>query len=530
MTTAWVQLGKNGDQLSALPLLFREWQRSGEKQTLIVAKPYTKVGERADYVEQVVFPGDWQDLAGAYRFAKERFSRVVCTSTHGNGFPIQKRRASFQLDQWDRAAALGDWDTLPLELAKSKFAAQVPAHCILLGDHSESSPFDRIGELEALLRENFPSHEIVKLSGIKLSNPCDFLALYEKAEALVTVETMHLHLSKASKVPTIALVTDKPSRWHGSAYSKRFRAHVRYSDFDNRKDAIVRAIKASPLTPEPIPFAPPLTYNPSTMRVGDKVWTTWRHHPSKSSWRTVMTLHDGEKALPISVDGFEGFSHEDARFFEFKGKPHLGLTIARSSVSGQSMSPCVTGYGELSPGTDAWTIRNFQKPRYGRNDFDGQEKNVVYFDFQGKLHCIWQMSPEHVVLELDGERVVKVLKSECPPCGFGLPRGGTQPMEIGNRWLRFCHVNQQNPKSDQPWTYHIAAVEMQPHPPFAVTRLSNFPIATGTEQYFAGHAYWKPRVLIPYGAIAQDGGWWISCGVNDSQCATIKVGISDLNL
>lgn len=516
---------------------------TGERQVLIVSKPYDAILERAPYVEPVIYDGDWQDLEGAYRWAKSKFRRVICTSVYGKDFPMQKRRPSFQLDQWDRAGALAKWDTLPLVLERPKNAEEIVLRnlndepTILLGDYSESSPFPRIDELEALLKESFPHHAIKRLSSIRLDNPADLLPIMDACDAFVAIESMPLHLSKASKVPTVALVTDKPSRWHGSAYSQKFLAHIRYSDYDMRKGEIVDAIKRalankSPIEVMPMSYAPALAYNPSITRAGSKVWTSWRHHPDPKSWRTELALHDGETTLPVIVVGFEQYSLEDARFFTFQGKPHLSLTIARSAKPGEPVSPCVTGYGELVRGEKSWTLKSFIRPSYGKNNFDSQTKNLCFFEHGKKLFCLWQICPEQIVLELEGGAVIRTHNSPCPSYdaahSFGVPRGGTQPLPFDGKWLRFVHCNQQNPKSDSR-LYHLAAVIMEPEPPFTVVGLSKRPILTGTEQFF-DHAHYKGNVIIVYGAIEKQFGWTISCGINDSMCGLVDVTREDLNL
>lgn len=537
MKTAWIALGKLGDQLSVFPLIQEAHRKTGQLQSVIVAKAYTSVAERAPGVFPIVWPGDWQDLEGAYRFAKRSFQRVMAPTTYGNGFPIQKRLPSFQLDQWDRVGALESWDRLPLTLERGQETVlQVPQEpFILLGDRSQSSPFEKVADLDGELARNFPGHNIIRSSSLKLANVCDFLDWYDRAACLVSIETAHLHLCKASAVPVVALVADKPSRWHGSAWSSRFKLHVRYSDYENRKADIIRVVqkavdKSPDIALEPIAVAPKLAYNPSQMQVGDKVWTSWRWHPDGASWRTEMALHDGERTLPVKVDGFDEFSLEDGRLFMFHMEPHLSLTISRSAFPGQAVSPCATGYGQLRCDGKEWNVFNFQRPVYGLNDWNGQEKNLVFFEWQSKLFCIWQVSPEQVILELEGARVIKQWKTPAPASPFGHPRGGTQPFPLQGRWLRFCHANQRNPKSDQWWTYGLVAVVMEPNPPFKVIQVSKQPILLGTEQFFPSHKFWKPRVLFPLGAVAVNGGWRVSLGLNDSACVTALITEKDLNL
>lgn len=538
MTHAFVLLGKHGDILSALPILCERFKQAGEKQNLVVAREYRSVADRASYVNVVEWPGKWGDLAGALRFAKRSFDHVTCLSTYGDDFPVQKRLPGFQLDQWDRAGALDRWDKLECKLTRGPAIMHMPGTVkpmILFGDYSESSPFPHADELAAELTKQFPEHQVLRLSTVRVDNPCDLLALFHEADVLVSVETMWLHLCKFSPVPTVALVTDKPSRWRGTSWSDKFRLHVRYSDYEQRKSDILQAVRdavnkvESPKI-EPMIHTPPLAYNPSILRVGDKAWTSWRHHPEQESWRTVLTVHDGEKARPIRIQGFEPYSQEDARLFMFQGKPHISFTLARSPLPGQNFGPCVTGYAELRRVGEIFDIAEFHLPKFGHNDWSGTEKNLVFFERDEKLFCIWQCAPEQIVLGLDGSQVVSIHKSATPECPYGSPRGGTQPLPFKDKWIRFVHVNQRNPKSDQYWTYMLFALVMEPTPPFQIVAISKRPILIGNEQYFPNHRHWKPRCILPFGAVEENGVWYVAIGVNDSQCASVKLTEKDLHL
>lgn len=543
MSRAYIMAGKLGDVCSVLPILQHEHQRTGEPQKLVIASQYAPMLSRAKFAEPVVYGGDFADLSGAIRMAKQRFDEVIVPQVYGKDFPVQHRRPSFQLDQWDRAGCLNEWDALPLTLERpANAAALVNTHLgtgrfILFADHGQSSPFPHAEELALLLQQEFgATHKIVRLSSVHLDNPMDMLALYDAAELLITIETFHLHLSAASKINVIALVTDSPSRWHGSAWSKRFKLYVRYSDFQSRKGEVLgvaRKIIDGTGVVEVTPFWTQFSngYNPSLIEHNGATLTTYRYHPDDSSWRTELALHDGVKTFKIvPPEQYAKHSIEDARLFRFGGKLCVSAVVSRSPLPKQTFSPCVTGYGELAFDGEQWSIRNWIEPQYGKNAFDGQEKNWVFFEHAGKLHCIYSCSPQHIVLELEGARVVKEYKTPCPTSDYGTPRGGTQPFIYNGQWLRFVHGNSRNPKSDVWWTYYLLALTMEPFPPFRITAISKEPILAGDEQYFLNHKHWKPKVVIVYGAIDRSGGWLVSVGVNDSACRTAFIKPTHLNL
>lgn len=178
--TAFVTLGKNGDVLSSLPIIQKH--ANGSKANVVIAKEYAGVIDGLDFVEPHVFPGHWQDTAGAIKWAKERFPDVVSLATFGKGFPVRHHTPSFQLDQWHRAGCVKEWDALPLTLPRPINAKDIvekyigTSRAILLMDKSESSPFPYKAELTKALEQAFPTHVIVRLAEIKLPNIKDFFS------------------------------------------------------------------------------------------------------------------------------------------------------------------------------------------------------------------------------------------------------------------------------------------------------------------------------------------------------------------
>lgn len=238
-----IALGKNGDVLSALPIAHHHFVTDKKKPVMIVSKEYAHLLDRVPFVEAEVYPGPWTDLAGALKYAKRKYQKVSVLSTFGANYPVEHRCSSFQLEAYERAGMLKQWGRLKLDGLARGEPVKFPKSTILFADHSQSSPFLQKDDLFKLLKEQFPKHDILRLSEYRVPHLFDFLDWYEAAQALVTVETSHLHLSAATKTPVFALATDKPSRWNGSAWSKRFAFFCRYSEYDSRKVELIEAIK-----------------------------------------------------------------------------------------------------------------------------------------------------------------------------------------------------------------------------------------------------------------------------------------------
>jgi ADP-heptose:LPS heptosyltransferase len=247
-STVYCQLGKIGDILSILSLLEHYSKRDKAPVNLVIAKQYAGVVENLDYINPVIFDGHWQSLSEAIKFAKQRFDHVIVPQTYGKDTPIEHRTPSFQYDQWLRAGGLALWDKLPLTIPRNgNLAADygVDRNTILFADQGESSPFEHVQRLAGLLQNTFAAtHRVVLLSGIRLERFTDFVQLYDAAACLIVTETAHLHLAKATKTPTFALVTDKPERWHGSAWSKTHKLHIRYSQYGRRERELIEGLRS----------------------------------------------------------------------------------------------------------------------------------------------------------------------------------------------------------------------------------------------------------------------------------------------
>lgn len=516
--------------VSVLPCLHADFLETGIKPHLIISTKYANVVEGLDYLEPVIYPGSWEDVAGAMQSAKRRYKEVLCPQMHTKDYVPRRMFPSFQLDQWDRCGRLHQWGLLPLVMPRH--GETIQGKYILLGDHSESSPFLQIEDLHASLVKEFPSHRIVRLSSVRLPLLADLLALYDAADLIITIDTLHSHLTLATATPVIVLATEKPSRWHGTAYHPRMAAHIRYGDYEIKKDQLLHVAKQcvnkSPMpVVTPIPTGKEYGYNMSLLRVGDNVWKTYRYHPGKS-WRTELMLVIDGKEIPIVVPScYAQHSIEDGRLFMFQNVPHISMTVARSRIAGQRADPCIQAYGRLEPDG---TILNWIEPKIGKNDWSGNEKNWSFFEYQGKLHVSYCFSPSHTVYQLNSlGKKEREYVTPVPKCSFGEPRGGTQMIPYHEHWLKFFHTNQVNPKSAAMQNYHAGAMVIESSPPFRVRQVSKFPILTGNEM-FNEAPFWKSKCMLPYGAMKSGDAYEVALGMNDSQCAIATVWKENLNL
>jgi hypothetical protein len=191
---------------------------------------------------------------------------------------------------YERVGYLEKWDTLPLVLPRtSKTTLSGPT--IFYADHSQSSPFFFKDDLLKLIQDTFPTHQVMRASGMRLKNLRDFLPIMDACDLIVSVETSFLHLAKATATPIIAMVSDQPDPWRGSPYSKHFAFHCRYGDFESRKAELVAAMnravnKLGTVNVEVVQTPHQHGYNATMIGVNKFIY---RYHPEKN-WKTKLAL------------------------------------------------------------------------------------------------------------------------------------------------------------------------------------------------------------------------------------------------
>src|SRR6478736_914126 len=134
------------------------------------------------------------------------------------------------------------------------------------------------------------------------------------------------------------------------------------------------------IQPTIIPTAMPHGYNASVAMLGGCKLFSYRYHPNQGQWRTQMAIQESSDIWATDIllklpDFYAEMSHEDGRFFWFNGKLHMSLTVAVFPGVENTSPPCITIYGELRRGENFWHLDSVVTPKYGNNDWSGQNKN-----------------------------------------------------------------------------------------------------------------------------------------------------------
>lgn len=281
----FTQLGRTGDIINILPLLFREYQKTGIKPILQVAVEFASILEGVSYVDPLIWYGPWDHPMLAMREARQLSPDITLCQIHGANLCNPNRCDSFARESWLSAGADVPWGSLPLVFDRRDIRNERdlinPAYfslafdVVLVATVGKSSPFPHGKALIKTLREKLNLHKfaVIDLGEVKAKRFFDMLGLYERAHCLVTIDTAHQHLAAACPhLPVVALCTRDPSGWHGSPWRPQQVARFYYDEFPMVMNDVVQAVMDARL-PQPKII---------------HVWADWRTNPNAESNRRQM--------------------------------------------------------------------------------------------------------------------------------------------------------------------------------------------------------------------------------------------------
>jgi hypothetical protein len=242
----FVMLGRYGDICNILPLLKAEAD-AGRRPTLVVAQEFASILDGVSYVDRIVWEGAYDALPEALRWlrASKGIHAPVIAQYHRH--PTDKARLtdSFQKECWRLAGRLDQFDArgpLVFDLYKRKEAqSNGKRPIVLVAMKSVSSPF-AAGEqvIKAILPVCAPISDILLLDAVKVEKVYELLDVFDSAALLVTVDTMHLHLARASRVPVVAIINEG---WRGSVPPENTFASFRYSQAAAYPSIVAKAVQ-----------------------------------------------------------------------------------------------------------------------------------------------------------------------------------------------------------------------------------------------------------------------------------------------
>lgn len=211
---AVVQLTANGDILTLLPGL--KYLSKDHQITLITCERYADEVKDIPWLGVHVFDGwdsEWQRaLKVAEKYGEVRLSQV-------GHVPLERQQPNWALEEWQRLGMpIDTFYTLPLEIDNRNFIdeqAIIDEHIkgdkplLLLNTVGNSSPYPYGDRLREFLKKRYGKHfQILDLAFVEAKRFIDLCGLFDKATALISIDTGTLHLGNFNKIPTVALIRD----------------------------------------------------------------------------------------------------------------------------------------------------------------------------------------------------------------------------------------------------------------------------------------------------------------------------------
>lgn len=274
-------------------------------------------------------------------------------------------------------------------------------------------------------------------------------------------------------------------------------------------------------------------YNPSIIRFNDEMIMAYRYHKDATVANTSLAVASIGPALNVVQNGelisTTGRSLDDPKLFYIGNKIMVNWV---DSAWPHDLKSVMT-YAALN------SMDAFEIPQVPHNDGTTCQKNWVFWNFEGKLYCLFQCHPSHLIYTPDSMKESdwwKICETAAPRWPYGEIRGGTSPVPYEGNLLRFFHSSLRNELGVPMHRYYIGCYLMEPKPPFAVVRVCKKPILYGSEvddltpQQRKECKHWKANVVFPSGIVERDGHWILSIGENDSACRLVKITPEMLNL
>lgn len=301
----------------------------------------------------------------------------------------------------------------------------------------------------------------------------------------------------------------------------------------------------------------PYGYNPSIIRWKNRILVAYRYHPNGAgaSKLAMAELDNQARVIANMAIDLPAGSVEDPRLFTYADNLCISYVVSNMPSTNPK---CQVRWGILREGKP-WTVEGQWLPAYGKNDGTGMEKNWVFYEEEGQVKAIYKSSPQveiigineasvhahHVSRHRESTGSDSEASNDDAGSGhthpisdrwkWGSIRGGTPPMKLPDgRRFRFFHSRLDNDARPTWWRYYVGACLLDDAG--NITAVSKKPILVGSEHddmavtERASCTHHKPRVVFPLGAIALDGAWLLSVGINDSACGLVTVKEENLDL
>lgn len=383
----FIQLGRVGDILNALPLAKHYHDQTGEIPLFMVAGEFASVLEAVSYVQPFIFLGPWEKIMMAILEARKITPDIVVCQIHGDGLCNPRETFSFARESWLSAGAAIPWGSVPLVIDRrdrdrEEMAAEpllqnlCGRKVVLYAGRGTSSPFPFSKPLlEYLKKAMEPEVEVLDLSVVSLPRFTDLCGLFERANCLIAIDTAHQHLAAAFPgLPVVALCTRDPSAWHGSPWRKEHVGRYFYDDFPAACPLVARDVvrALSGALPRKIihVWADWRTERTEeSARRADVAQASWITEYETGRWTPCQVLHEGRR------DGTEiGDPHNVNYVHDTVG---AGISVATHGEDIIALTNADIGFTPGLTGRVLDMVRRHGAAYTHRRDFDRIERPFV---------------------------------------------------------------------------------------------------------------------------------------------------------
>ena len=277
-----IALGRYGDIVNALPLARK--LADGGKVDFVVSPTFAPILKAASYVN----PIECEELYSSLPIVMAKHpDAAVCQIYKHPEHLTEHKTDSYQKEAWRVAGHLEKFGTLPLVFDRRDYPSELdlliqvapqPQPYILVALSGVSSPFARREQLKFEIKKRFEGDfRIMDAADIKAANITDLIAVIQGARCLVTIDSLYLHLARATATPTVCLIQNG---WFGSVPPPVSTLAIRYADaqqdLSQILDAVSYAVKPKVGT---------------VHHVVDNWGDTERHARARQSWMAAYERH-----------------------------------------------------------------------------------------------------------------------------------------------------------------------------------------------------------------------------------------------
>lgn len=259
----FVFAGRYGDICHSLPAVWEYFQRTGLRPRFTAAKEFAGILDGCSYLEPVAAPVPWVNINDVIAYSRsiypeDDFTVMAC---YGKDYSPGYQCHSYLRQSWSLSQCPQPPESQPLVFDKRDAAREEELHVrlniqpgryILVSTAGKSSPFPHPQMLVADIKTARPDCQVIDISTTKAARVYDLIGLFERAEALVTIDTMHLHLAAACpRLPVFAFICNGPTRWNRTDWRPQQWWRCLYAEYPDRRAQFRTALDtAIPSTPK----------------------------------------------------------------------------------------------------------------------------------------------------------------------------------------------------------------------------------------------------------------------------------------